>query len=195
MNFIKFSKKEIVDLAKAWVIISIAFAILSAGFSFNLKFLISFFIAASTVGIGFLLHELAHKFLAQKYGCIAEFRSFDLMLFLALIMSFFGFILAAPGGVFIQGYVGIVRNGKISAIGILTNLILSTLFLILFIFTPLKTLAYYGFFINAWLALFNLIPIGNFDGVKVLRWNKKVYALMAIFAGILMISQSYIGHL
>lgn len=195
IGFLRTSKKELTDLAKAWIIISIAFAIVMVGFSLSYTFLIAVVTAGLTVGIGFLFHELAHKLLAQKYGCFAEFRSFDFMLFLALMMSFFGFILAAPGGVFIRGHVGLVRNGRISAAGIVTNLTLSVLFLVLYILTPLKTLAYYGFLINAWLALFNLIPIGNFDGIKVLRWDKKIYALLVIFAGILMITQSYIGPL
>ena len=195
IGFIKSSKKELIDLTKAWVILSIAFAIVMVGFSITYDFFIAVITAGLTVGIGFLFHELSHKVLAQKYGCFAEFRSFDFMLFLALIMSFFGFILAAPGGVFLKGEIGVVRNGKISAAGIIANLVLSALFLVLFVLTPLRTLAYYGFLINAWLALFNLLPVGNFDGIKILRWDKKVYALLVIFAGILMISQSYMGSL
>lgn len=33
----------------------------------------------------------------------------------------------------------------------------------------------YGFLINTWLALFNMIPVGILDGAKVLKWNKNVY--------------------
>ena len=29
-----------------------------------------------------------------------------------------------------------------------------------------------GYFINAWLGLFNMIPFGNFDGKKILAWSK-----------------------
>ena len=196
MKLIKTSKKEIIDLTKAWVILSLAFAILLTRRPIVSSVLASnFLIAGLTVGIGFVFHELAHKFLAQKYGCFAEFRSFDVMLFLALIMSFFGFILAAPGGVFIKGEVGIARNGKISAAGIATNIAIALIFLLLYILTPFTTLAYFGFFINSLLALFNLIPIGNFDGVKVLRWDKKVYTLMIISAGILMAIQPFLRPL
>jgi len=80
------SEVEIKDLIKAWVAISIAFAIVMR--SLNLNFYSSFVIASLTVGVGFLLHELGHKFVAQRYGCIAEFRSFDQFLILAIIMSF-----------------------------------------------------------------------------------------------------------
>src|SRR3989344_8829105 len=90
---IKTSKIELMDITKAWIALSLAFAFVYSGisilngtfakitsFSFLLIFIISFF----TAGLGFLLHELAHKFVAQKYGCQAEFRAFDQMLYLAV---------------------------------------------------------------------------------------------------------------
>jgi Zn-dependent protease len=97
-------------LAKAWIVISLAFAIAMSGFSVS-KIIIVFFVSALTVGVAFLLHELAHKLVAQHYGCYAEFRSFDNMLILAIVMSFFGFVFAAPGAVMISGPVGIRKNG------------------------------------------------------------------------------------
>lgn len=187
LGFISSSRIEIRDVLKAWLAISLAFAILLRN---ELPFAYSFLIAASTVGIGFLLHELAHKLTAQHYGCYAEFRSFDTMLFLAIIMSFFGFIFAAPGAVFISGPVGKTRNGKISAAGPATNLVLVMLFLALSLLTTSKALLLifsYGFMINAWLALFNMIPFGNFDGIKIFRWNKVVYFVMAALAVAFMI--------
>ena len=41
-----------------------------------------------TAGLGFLLHEMGHKIAAQHYGCEAEFRSDDSMLYLAVGMAF-----------------------------------------------------------------------------------------------------------
>ena len=192
---IKTSQKEIKDLLKAWFILSLAFAILLAGFQYSFEFLKAFFMASITVGLGFILHELSHKFVAQRYGCFAEFRSFDFMLFLALFMSFFGFILAAPGGVYIQGEVGRVRNGKISSAGIIANLIIAFIFLGIFFLSPFKTLGFYGFFINSWLALFNLIPIANFDGIKVLRWDKKVYGSLVVISVVFMLIQPFMRPL
>ena len=187
------SEKEIRDLVKAWVAISIAFAILLRS-SLELNFYETFIVAAITVGTAFVLHEFGHKIVAQKYGCFAEFRSFDQMLILAVIMSFFGFILAAPGAVMISGPVGIRRNGKISAAGPAVNLILALVFLSVLLIHPtgiIKLIAFYGFFINSWLALFNLIPVWNFDGAKVLRWNKTVYIILVAIALVLMFSQSF----
>ena len=190
----RFSPLELQHLFRAWLVISIAFAILlSGGFSFSTQFLGAVIMAAITVGLGFLLHELAHKFLAQRYGCIAEFRAFDTMLLLALLMSFFGFILAAPGAVFIHGNVNAARNGRISAIGPLVNIILAFAFFVLLQLLLivsagdiLARLAFYGLSINGWLALFNLLPFWQLDGTKVLRWNKKIYALMVAAALIAM---------
>ncbi|MFH0868311.1 MAG: hypothetical protein V1831_03280 [Candidatus Woesearchaeota archaeon] len=189
------SETEIRDLLKAWVAISIAFAILLKG-SLNLNFYSVFIIASITVGTGFLLHELGHKLVAQKYGCFAEFRSFDQMLILALIMSFFGFIIAAPGAVMISGPVGVRRNGKISAAGPGVNLVLAMVFLSILLIYPtgiIRVIAFYGFFINSWIGLFNLVPIGNFDGSKILKWNKTVYIAMVALALGLMFLQSFIS--
>jgi len=177
-----FSEREVNDLLKAWIAISLAFAIAIGGFSISITFAIGFLISALTVGIGFIFHELSHRFVARSYGCFAEFRSFDSMLVLAVVMSFFGFVFAAPGAVMISGPVGKSRNGKISAAGPLANLILGFLFLVVLVFISpegtLRNIAYYGFMVNSWLALFNMIPAWNFDGKKILNWNKLVYGSM-----------------
>lgn len=184
------SEKEIKDLVKAWVAISIAFAIvMTGGLRFSFDFFVVFIISGLTVGIGFLIHELAHKVVAQKYGCFAEFRSFDQMLFLAVLMSFFGFVFAAPGAVMISGPVGLRRNGKISAAGPLANLVLAFIFLSIIINFGVNTLTMYGFLINTWLALFNMLPFGNFDGRKILNWNKKVYGAMIAVSLVFMFMQ------
>jgi len=194
------SERELKDLLKAWIAISIAFAVVLNKFptlrALGLNFYEVFIISAVTVGTGFLFHELGHKFVAQRYGCFAEFRSFDQMLMLAIFMSFFGFVFAAPGAVMINGPVGLKRNGKISAAGPIVNLILSFAFLsIVFLFPAglMKVISYYGFFINSWLALFNMIPVWNFDGAKVLRWDKKIFGMIIAAALILLFLQNFIS--
>src|SRR3989338_5813595 len=194
---IKTSRIEINDLLKAWLAVSIAFAIALSGLSLSVKFFSVMVISAFTVGLGFLLHELSHKFIAQRYGCFAEFRSFDQMLILAVIMSFFGFIFAAPGAVMINGPLGARRNGKISAAGPIVNLVLAVAFLLLALTMPLtgilKATAFYGFYINSWLALFNMIPVWNLDGAKILRWNKIAYGSIVAVALLLLFLQNFIS--
>ena len=97
----KFSHREIKDLFYAGIMISLAFAILLSGgykalFSFDIGLIFAFVISFFTAGIGFLLHELMHKYIAQKYKLGAEFHAFYNMLWLALLFSLFGFIIAAP---------------------------------------------------------------------------------------------------
>ena len=191
----KFSPTEIRDLLRAWLLLSIAFAILFTGFSLDARFFTAVLISASTAGIGFLLHELAHKYVAQHYGCHAEFHAFDRMLWLAILLSFFGFIFAAPGAVFIRGRVTPQKNGHISIAGPLTNIILGIFFFALFALTHtqiIRAIASMGMHINFLLAAFNLIPFFGLDGSKVLAWNKKVYAVVLIASILLYFST---GHL
>jgi len=177
------SRIEKQDLLKAWIAISIAFGIVirPAGVAFFSKELLIYIgISALTVGVGFLLHELAHKVIAQYYHCWAEFRANNTMLFLALVMSLAGFVFAAPGAVIIQGRVTQKQYGIISAAGPLTNIILAILFfpLLLLGYGFIGKIGTYGFMINTWLALFNMIPFGMLDGKKILKWSKPVYFLI-----------------
>lgn len=194
---IKTSHIEIRDILKAWIAISIAFAIASRG-GFLQSFYTSFIVSSLTVGVGFLLHEFGHKIVAQRYGYFAEFRSFDSMLLLAIAMSFFGFVFAAPGAVMISGRVSKAKSGRISAAGPLVNLGLAFIFLLLlfqgFFQLPqlLRTSAYYGFIINSWLALFNMLPFWLFDGYKILKWSKLAYGVMLGVSVIFMFAQNFV---
>ncbi len=179
------SKKEIKDLIKAWVAISIAFGIVL----YYREGYLAFLIAAIAVGFGFLFHELGHKIVAQHYNLYAEFRSFDQMLILAILMAYFlKIVFAAPGAVMIKGthYLDSKKNGKISLSGPLVNIILAFIFLILVSFKIFPTISGWGLFINALIALFNMIPFGNFDGAKILRWNKPIYFIVVFVAFVLM---------
>ena len=186
---IKTSRTELVDILKAWLALSLAFTFIYAGASvlngdiqkvFSVDFIFIFLISMFTAGFGFLLHELAHKFVAQHYGCAAEFRAWDQLLYLAVGLAvFIGFIFAAPGAVMISGMITRKENGLISAAGPATNYILAMLFLGLLYLLPQWTNVFAtGFSINIWLGLFNLIPFGPLDGRKVFDWNKGVWTVM-----------------
>jgi Zn-dependent protease len=191
----KFYQREIWDLLKAWFFISLAFAILFSGgieaFLNLAGLLVAFGISGLTVGIAFLFHELMHKAMAQKYGFDAGFEAFDRMLWIALIMSFFGFIIAAPGAVVIHAStISKEKNGKISLAGPLTNIVLAGIFLILMVITNQGLLGVFfefGLRINSLLAIFNLIPLMPFDGKKILVWNKAIYFAVLIIGLILFI--------
>ena len=162
----------------------------------NRKLFSLFCLAFFTVGVGFLLHELAHKLASQHYGCVAEFRAFDTYLYLAILMSFFGFVFAAPGAVFITGPVGVRRNGIISAAGPITNILLALVFFSVWFLGAegwLMQLSHYGFYINSYLALFNMLPFWNFDGAKIFPWSKFAYFSIVIVAAILMFMQNFMA--
>ncbi len=186
----KTSSTEIFDLLKAWIALSIAFGIILTkiygGAASTTDFLLYLSLSGFTVGTAFVLHEMGHKIMAQRYGYVAEFRSFDFMLLLAIAMSFLGFVIAAPGAVMIGGKKMVVdKYGKISAAGPMMNIILATFFGIALLITGIKALQY-GFLINSFIALFNMLPFGNFDGKKILKWNRAVYAVMVFvsFTGV-----------
>jgi len=180
-----FTDTEIKELLKAWGAVSLAFAIANGGAAalFRPRLLA---LSALTVGLGFLVHEMGHKFVAQYFGFPAEFRSFDTMLLLAVLFSFTGFVFAVPGAVFIAGLPTTEENGKISAAGPGGSLLLASFFLLLsFLFdssSPSLLILSHGFRINAWWAFFNLLPLPNFDGPKIWRWNKGVYGAMVLIA-------------
>ncbi|MEM3875030.1 MAG: AN1-type zinc finger domain-containing protein [Candidatus Bathyarchaeia archaeon] len=129
----------------------------------------------------FLIHELAHKFTAQKNGLWAEFRIilFGLVLTaISIILPRFKII--SPGAVVISGLTSKRSVGKISIAGPFTNILLSMVFLIAAHFAPAGSFEYLfllSFAINAWIAFINLIPFGMLDGLKVFFWNKVVWAL------------------
>lgn len=192
---IKTSKLEMVDIAKAWLALSLAFALVFSGITllngtinniFSVSFGIMFLVSLFTAGIGFLFHELAHKIVAQRYGCLAEFRAFDQMLYLAVgLAALVGFIFAAPGAVMIAGQITRKENGIISAAGPLTNFVLGSAFLGLMFFLPSFDFIFsIGFQINFWLGLFNMIPFWNFDGKKIWNWNNYVWLGMVAFGAI-----------
>lgn len=191
---IAFSSIELNELALAWMLVSLAFAIVLAGNISFFAILVSFVLSGATVGFGFIFHELSHKLVAQHFGCFAEFRANRNMLLLALLTSFLGFVYAAPGAVIIQGQVSKKERGLISLAGPAANIVIALLFFMLRLFVPIALLRIafnYGLYINSFLALFNLIPFGNLDGAKVFQWNKLVYFAILTTAGSIMVLSSF----
>ncbi len=197
-----FSQKEVRDILIAWAALALAFTIAYSGgvlagssvIGHNLPTL--FVISFVAVGSGFVLHELMHKFTAERYGYWAEFRMWVMGIVLALVTSTLGFIFAAPGATYIQGNnVTPRQNGIISLAGPATNIVIAALFLVV---ASVGTGIVYdigaiGFPVNIFLALFNLLPIMPLDGAKVWRWNKLYWAgvfaplalLFLVIAGII----------
>lgn len=174
-------------------------------------------ISAFGVGTGFLLHELAHKFIAQRYGYWAEYRANRNGLLIIIIMSLMGFILAAPGAVMIskvsnpyhqstaysygeEAYGDQSRARKeqlwISLAGPMTNIILAATFFVLLVSGIVASevslnAIYLAFFINLYLAAFNLIPFGPLDGKKIFEANRLAWAIVAVPTILIVLSELF----
>lgn len=184
-----FSRIELRDLGKSLFAIALAFTFAQVGLqAFNTNFIVVFLVSLFTVGIGFALHELAHKYFAQRYHCWAEYRSDDKMLIMAVLISFLGVVFAAPGAVMIHGHLTRKQHGIISASGPATNVVLAAIFLAIGIAGGgiIQIIGFAGATINSWLAVFNMIPAWQFDGAKVWRWDKTAYGVIMGAALLLM---------
>ncbi|MBU5678538.1 MAG: site-2 protease family protein [Candidatus Aenigmatarchaeota archaeon] len=181
--------EEARDIIISAIVISIAFSIaLLGGISMLIKTSITDFLSMLifsfiAVAIGFIAHELGHRSVARRFGCYSEYKMWPNGLILAILLSFFGFVFAAPGAVVIHPRIDLwgrmvpltkKKSGIISISGSIMNIILSMAFLSLYLFYNLQ-IFYYGSKINAWFAIFNLIPIPPLDGFKVFIWNKSVW--------------------
>ncbi len=183
------SKRELRDIIIADLILTIAIAFTLSGgieslsgkdaiYSFMLLIPISFI----GVTLSFVLHEMMHKFAAQKFGAIAAFQSSTNGLVITLLTGFFGFLIGIPGATVIYTNRFTKReNGIVSLVGPLTNFAVFGVFVaILYIFNPtgyLSNLVSVVIFISIILAFFNMLPIFPLDGSKVLAWNPVIYVI------------------
>lgn len=190
---IRFYPDEMRDLAIAWVALGIAFSVFIfvatgrevfpdiTGALTSPLFTRVFVLSVLTVGVGFLLHELAHKVVAVRFGQVAAFKADYTMLALCIGAAFAGFLFAAPGAVYHRGRITERENGLVSVAGPLTNVALVAIFLpLVFVGGFVGEVGQLGVTINAFLAAFNMIPFGPLDGKKVISWNKAVFAVVFI---------------
>ena len=178
----KFTRREINDLLISWAVLSFALAVLWWGIDRPLLILRMMPQSIIAVGTGFAFHEMAHKYVAQRYGLAAEFRRWDFGLLMAVISSFLGFLFAAPGAVHIFGYAETKVMIKTSIAGPIANFIVALISLGLSSFVSNNFLFFLAYF-NLFLALFNLLPIPPLDGSKVLKYNPLLWG--AVFFPIL----------
>ncbi len=138
--------------------------------------------------VSFFIHEMAHKFTAQRHGLWAEFRLNlvgTALTIISMVIPGGFFKIIAPGAVVVAGNTDKQRMGRIAVAGPVTNLVLSAAFLasavsLLLVYPEISLILFIGGFFNGWLALFNLIPVSILDGQKIFSWDKRVW--VAAFA-------------
>jgi len=178
----RFSEREIRDLGIGLLLVSALPLMWFRGLIFDLPLI---FVGAVIIfAAAFLLHEIAHKFIAQRVGYWAEFRINQMGLMITFLSFFSPIKLVAPGAVMIAGRMRSDDYGKISLAGPLTNIAQAIIFLALGFTFPHNQPVYYlsviGLAINSTLALFNLLPIGMFDGAKIMRWDWRIWLATAL---------------
>jgi len=174
--------------------------VLGVGLSFilykELTIVVSLAIAFT---LSFILHELAHKFSAQHFGLWAEFRltmQGALITLLSMLLPLFKII--SPGAVMIAGPATKETVGKTALSGPLTNIIISAICTIIMMTLRMSffwTIAVFVAWINAFIAVLNLIPFGMMDGLKVFLWNKIVWIIIfAPSVALMIITYPYLPY-
>ena len=188
---IRFSKTEVLHIVAAMLVLTAAFSLVMRGSRLHPDPIINILYIAGVsllvVAFSFLAHELGHKFVAQRYNAWSEFRSNPMGLAIALVMSFvLGFFFAAPGAVYIRGEISQKMNGIISLAGPAVNFVIAAVAIIVCLMFggEITTIGHYIFYVlayfNAFLGLFNMIPVPPFDGSKILAWDIRIYIIIAI---------------
>jgi Zn-dependent protease len=203
--------REVEDLIIADAALTIGFSIaLSGGMSGvgSRAFLYLLPVSFVAVSLSFILHELMHKFVAQRFGSAAAFRRSDQGIIITLVTSLFGFLVGLPGATVIySSHFTREQDAYVSLAGPLTNFLVFALFFVagsaLFpgfshnLLDMISTISLSGnaylqtvfaftVFISIYLAFFNMLPLYPLDGSKVFRWNKPVYlVVMAVIFGLL----------
>jgi Zn-dependent protease len=178
------------ELLKAWAASSLAYAISRNASDVTAMLggegVQDLIIAGVVCGLAFVLHELAHRVVARRFGAEAHFVANNAWLLISIAVAFAGWFIAAPGAVWHRGLLTKRQGGLIALAGPATNLVLSVLFFgacALFILNLVdaspfvQNICYAGFVFNAWLGVFNMIPSGPFDGAKVLAWSPLVFGV------------------
>ena len=186
-----FSKTEIEHLTQATIAFAIALGFMFSGglmgaLGDTSKFILFSFIGLVTFTPGFLVHEIAHKVQARKYGCWAEFRASPGGLRLGLIVAaLIGVVFMAPGAVMVAGNTSREQFGKIALAGPVSNVALWCIGLA-FAVTVSSSNIYFDLFIFYWmmangiLGALNMLPFGPLDGKKIRTWSVPVFWIWLI---------------
>ncbi len=204
-------------IALAFFSVNGVFGLLNMGLITGLIIMLVYVpIYVSVIAPAFVLHEIGHKIIAKYYGCWAEFRADPKGLQTGILISAItGFLFMAPGAVMVAGMVSKKQNGHIAIAGPLVNLSLFIvgipLGILLFILFGITTsepvlntsgisingicymFVQWWLGVNAFLGLFNMIPYGPLDGLKIKGWSESHFWLTISIFGLLVYDIIFLG--
>jgi len=191
-----FTDVEIRDIIISILLVSVIFWV----YLFEFPSFIGFFSSLVIVFFSFFLHEMGHKFVARRLGCIATYKIWPVGILIGLVSIAFGMIGAgivfiAVGAVEIMPYsfgrwgfkvvkLGQREMGLISLAGVGLNVFFA-IFFKLFPGMIFQKLSYF----NGLFAIFNLIPFPPLDGSKIFMWKEWLW-LFLIFVSVLSVLSS-----
>ncbi|MEB2792887.1 MAG: M50 family metallopeptidase [Caldisphaeraceae archaeon] len=135
--------------------------------------------------IGFISHEYMHRYVSRKYHMASIYTANVLGVVVTLVSSLFPIKLLMPGYVRTWTLGPASRKGVLYSVasGPMINIaIAAVLFAFSLFYQP------YSFFlrgvawINAYLSLFNLIPIPPLDGEKIIRLDLMLWIIMFVIS-------------
>jgi Zn-dependent protease len=179
-------RRELMDIVISLVVLSLGFSIAMAGRGIvggiHWDLVVAYLpLTAFVLLFAFIGHVVARRQVARRLGYIAMYQAYYKFLPLAVILPLlFGFVFAVPGAVVISPFRlhghGDERRDVflISAAGPLTNIAFAAVGIALM--TALRSEIWRFFaYINAWLALFNLLPIKPLVGYRMIRTNPALW--------------------
>jgi len=183
-----FSKTEINHLTLATLAFTLALAFMFSGgilgaLSDPSAFLVYGVLALITFTPGFLIHEIAHKIQARKYGCWAEFRASPSGLRIGVLLAaILGVVIMAPGAVMVAGNTTREQFGKVALAGPVSNVVLWCIglaFAVAFggLGGIVGSVIYYWMWANGILGALNMLPFGPLDGKKIKTWSDVMFWL------------------
>ena len=182
-----FSRTEIQHLTQATIAFAFALGFMFTGGIMGALGNTSVFVLFTIIGLltftpGFLVHEIAHKIQARKYGCWAEFRASPSGLrFGVILAALIGIVLMAPGAVMVAGNTTREQFGKIALAGPVSNVALWCIGLAAAVTIGGVNEFLDQYIIRFWLiansilGAFNMLPFGPLDGKKIRTWSIPIF--------------------